>query len=251
MQRNTTFDQLQKKNVMNKRLRALIIDDELSGRTMIEFYIKEYLSELIGETVAVADLCQARKEIDTFNPDIVFSDIELRGENGLNIYNDLNESIPVVIVSAHSHYALKAIHQNVFDYLLKPLTESEIERFKIRLENKLTNSHSSTQKTYKVREENLIIKDGGESIMIPYAEIHCIEACGAYSKIVTEKRNYIASKTLKHIEDLLPKDFVRVHRSYIVPLHQIKSYSSSHVCLKNGQSISVSKTGRKQLQEQL
>lgn len=236
---------------MNKRLRALIIDDELSGRTMIEFYLKEYLSDLIGDMVAVSDLSQARKEIDSFKPDIVFSDIELRGENGLQIHHDLNDSVPVVIVSAHSQYALEAIHKNVFDYLLKPLTESEIERFRTRLENRITDSSPKNSSTYKAREENLIIKDGGESIMISYRDIHVIEACGAYSKIVTEKRNYIASKTLKHIEDLLPKDFVRVHRSFIVPLHQIKSYSSSHVCLKNGQHISVSKTGRKQLQEQL
>lgn len=236
---------------MNKRLKALIIDDELSGRTMIEFYIKEYLSDLIGEIVAVSDLCQARKEITTFDPDIVFSDIELRGENGLQIHYDLKDSVPVVIVSAHSQYALEAIHKNVFDYLLKPLNESEIERFRTRLETRIFENSPKISSTYKAREENLIIKDGGQSIMIPYGEIQVIEACGAYSKIVTEKRNYIASKTLKHIEDILPKDFIRVHRSYIVPLQQIKSYSSTHVCLKNGQHISVSKTGRKQLQEQL
>jgi len=236
---------------MTKQLRALIIDDELSGRTMIEFYLKEYLSDLIGDISSVSNLETARMEIESFKPDIVFSDIELRGENGLLIHQDLDPSVPVVIVSAHSQYAIEAIHNNVFDYLLKPLTESEIQRFRSRLENRILDDSPKIQSTYKAREENLIIKDGGESIMIPYTSIHVIEACGAYSKIVTEKRNYIASKTLKHIEDLLPKDFVRVHRSYIVPLHQIKSFSSSHVCLKDGQHISVSKTGRKQLQEQL
>jgi DNA-binding LytR/AlgR family response regulator len=75
-----------------------------------------------------------------------------------------------------------------------------------------------------------------------------IEAAGAYSKIVTEARSFIASKTLKNIENQLPKSFIRIHRSYIIPINQIASYTSSMVCLKNGQQIALSKTGKKLLQ---
>jgi len=115
------------------KLNAVIIDDELSGRTMIEFYLKEFMGDLFENLVAVSNIKDAEKAISHLKPHIIFSDYELRGENGLMIQNHLDDNIPVVVVSAHSQYAVEAIHSNVLDYLLKPLNESEMLRFKKRL----------------------------------------------------------------------------------------------------------------------
>ena len=227
------------------KLNAVIIDDELSGRTMIEFYLKEFMGDLFENLVAVSNINAAAKAIDDLKPHIVFSDYELRGENGLMVQQHLSEDIPVVVVSAHSQYAVEAIHCNVLDYLLKPLNESEIIRFRERLircfEKKSSNLIDDNI--------NIVIKDGGENIVIPINEVVFLEACGAYSKIITENKNYIASKTLKSLENQLPEDFIRVHRSYIVPVRQIKSFNSSDLCLKNGHTISLSKTGKRLLQQ--
>jgi DNA-binding LytR/AlgR family response regulator len=227
------------------KLNAVIIDDELSGRTMIEFYLKEFMGDLFENLVAVSNINAAAKAIDDLKPHIVFSDYELRGENGLMVQQHLSEDIPVVVVSAHSQYAVEAIHCNVLDYLLKPLNESEMIRFRERLircfEKKSSNLIDDNI--------NIVIKDGGENIVIPINEVVFLEACGAYSKIITENKNYIASKTLKSLENQLPEDFIRVHRSYIVPVRQIKSFTSSDLCLKNGHTISLSKTGKRLLQQ--
>ena len=227
------------------KLNAVIIDDELSGRTMIEFYLKEFMGDLFENFVAVSNINAAAKAIDDLKPHIVFSDYELRGENGLMVQQHLSEDIPVVVVSAHSQYAVEAIHCNVLDYLLKPLNESEMIRFRERLircfEKKSSNLIDDNI--------NIVIKDGGENIVIPINEVVFLEACGAYSKIITENKNYIASKTLKSLENQLPEDFIRVHRSYIVPVRQIKSFTSSDLCLKNGHTISLSKTGKRLLQQ--
>lgn len=227
------------------KLNAVIIDDELSGRTMIEFYLKEFMGDLFENLVAVSNINAAAKAIDDLKPHIVFSDYELRGENGLMVQRHLSEDIPVVVVSAHSQYAVEAIHCNVLDYLLKPLNESEMIRFRERLircfEKKSSNLIDDNI--------NIVIKDGGENIVIPINEVVFLEACGAYSKIITENKNYIASKTLKSLENQLPEDFIRVHRSYIVPVRQIKSFTSSDLCLKNGHTISLSKTGKRLLQQ--
>ncbi|MGC6413562.1 MAG: LytR/AlgR family response regulator transcription factor [Bacteroidia bacterium] len=227
------------------KLNAVIIDDELSGRTMIEFYLKEFMGDLFENLVAVSNINAAAKAIDDLKPHIVFSDYELRGENGLMVQQHLSEDIPVVVVSAHSQYAVEAIHCNVLDYLLKPLNESEMIRFRERLircfEKKSSNLIDDNI--------NIVIKDGGENIVIPINEVVFLEACGAYSKIITENKNYIASKTLKSLENQLPEDFIRVHRSYIVPVRQIKSFTSSDLCLKNGYTISLSKTGKRLLQQ--
>lgn len=235
---------------VNGKLRALIIDDELSGRTMIEFYFKEYLSDIIGEMHSVATLTDAENAFDELQPDIVFTDIELRGESGLSFAPKVSSETPVVVISAHSQYAITAIQNNIFDYLLKPLDETEILRFRKRLEKLLEETASNTEILEK-DSEHLIIKDGGDNIMIPYENILFIEACGAYSKIITQNKNYIASKTLKNIEGQLPRNFIRVHRSYIVPIQQISSFRSGQINLKTGQIIGLSKTGKKLLQELL
>jgi DNA-binding LytR/AlgR family response regulator len=228
------------------KLNALIIDDEISGRTMIEYYLNEFAGDIFEKMTSVSSLKEALTSIEKSKPDIIFTDYELRNETGLMINNHIHDETPVVVVSAHSQYALEAIQSNVFDYLLKPLSESDILRFKARLQKKLLKEEAlSPNPSF---EEHLLIKDAGENIMIAHPDIMYIEAAGAYSKIVTEAKNFIASKTLKSIEMQLPSIFIRIHRSYIVPLNQIASYSSHVVCLKNGNQLALSKTGKKLLQ---
>lgn len=87
------------------------------------------------------------------------------------------------MVSAHSQYALKAIQIEAFDYLLKPLSESEVLRFKSKLKKWLKDK--KIDEITNDQEERLIIKDSGENIVIPVGDIIYLEACGAYSKIHT------------------------------------------------------------------
>ena len=225
---------------------ALVIDDEMSGRTMIEFYIQEHLGDIITRVISVSTLQEAKEAFLMENIFIVFTDIELRNEMGLELAHFMPENVPLVVVSAHSEYALKAIQVDAFDYLLKPLSESEVLRFKAKLKKWLKDK--KLEEVTDEEEERIIIKDSGENIVIPVSDIVYLEACGAYSKIHTEARNFIASKTLKNIEDILPSSFLRVHRSYIVPLGRISSYTINTVCLKDGRNISLSKSGRKLLQ---
>lgn len=228
------------------KLSALIIDDEISGRTMIEYYIQEYAGDVFEKVVSVSNIKEAVAQLREFTPTVVFTDYELRNENGLMVQKHLQDETLLVVVSAHSQYALEAIQTDVFDYLLKPLSESEIQRFKAKLKKKLTKDLLTVP--LSKYEDTLVIKDSGENIMLPLNDIVFIEAAGAYSRIVTEAKNFIASKTLKSIEKQLPSSFIRIHRSYIIPLNQLSSYTSSVVCLKNGQQLALSKNGKKLLQ---
>ncbi len=234
----------------SKKLKALVIDDEMSGRTMIEFYIKEYLSDNIGEVVSVDSINSAINTLLNFQPDIIFCDYELRGEDGLMITKLVPKHIPVVVITAHSQYAINAIRASVFDYILKPIEENEFLKFRTRLLEKFKQELTIPDENSSF-DESLIIKESGENIIIKYSDILYVEASGAYAKVVTENRVYLLSKTLKTLELSLPKDFLRAHRSFLVPKWQINSFNSTQVCLKNGKSISLSKTGRKLLLESL
>jgi two-component system LytT family response regulator len=228
------------------KLSALIIDDEIAGRTMIEYYIQEYADDVFERVVSVSSIKEAVSHLKEFTPTVVFTDYELRNENGLMIQKHLEEDTLLVVVSAHTQYALEAIQTSAFDYLLKPLSESEVLRFKSKLKKRLTKNLLTVE--LSKFEDTLVIKDSGENIMLPFNDILYLEAAGAYSRIVTESKNFIASKTLKSIEKQLPKSFIRIHRSYIIPLNQLSSYTSNFVCLKNGQQLALSKNGKKLLQ---
>ncbi len=235
----------------SKKLKALVIDDEMSGRTMIEFYIKEYLSNTIEQIVSVDSINAAIAELSNFAPDIIFCDYELRGEDGLMITKLVPKHIPVVVITAHSQYAIQAIRASVFDYILKPIDEREFLKFKQRLLEHFQSQLDFTEIEEIPTQDTLVIKENGENVIIKLADIEYVEASGAYAKIITKNKTYLLSKTLKTLELSLPQDFIRIHRSYLAPKWQINSFSSTHVCLKNGKNISLSKTGRKLLLESL
>lgn len=236
-------------NEQSSKLKILIIDDELSGRTMIEYYIQEFLSSLVDQIHNVTSIDEAKETLLNFTPNLVFTDYELSGEDGLKIAPYLQKECILVVVTAHSQYAINAIRASVFDYILKPIDEVEFIKFKTRLIQHLNIKIEKPIPENPV--ESFIIKDNGENVLIPYEDIIFIEASGAYSKVVTLNRNYIATKTLKALEAIIPNTFLRVHRSFLVPKWQITSFSSNYLCLKDGTHISLSKTGRKILQDSI
>jgi DNA-binding LytR/AlgR family response regulator len=196
----------------------------------------------------VSSIDEAKEAMLNFSPNIVFTDYELSGEDGLKIAPLLSKECILVVVTAHSQYAINAIRANVFDYLLKPIDEAEFIKFKTRLILKLNLQIGIPNPLNPT--DSFLIKENGENILIPLKDIIFIEASGAYSKVVTLNRKYIATKTLKSLEEtILPKSFLRVHRSFLVPRWQITSFSSNYLCLQDGTHINLSKTGRKILQD--
>ena len=229
------------------KLKILIIDDELSGRTMIEYYIELFLNKLVDKMVKVSSIDEAKEALLSLSPNLVFTDYELSGEDGLKIAPFLPENCTLVVVTAHSQYAINAIRANAFDYLLKPIDEADFIKFKGRLIQKMKLQIGTINPLNN--SVSFPIKENGETILVPYDDVIFIEASGAYSKVVTLNRKYIVTKTLKSFAESLPKTFIRVHRSYLVPKWQIASFSNNYICLKDGAHINLSKTGRKILQD--
>jgi DNA-binding LytR/AlgR family response regulator len=124
--------------------------------------------------------------------------------------------------------------------LLKPISEDDFIKLKQKIEKRV----DLTKKTDTVtlgNKSSLIIRESGMNVVVPFQDIEYVEAAGAYSKIITQQKEHLISKTLKVLSPSLPSHFVRVHRSYLVP-------KSNQLCLKNGKQIALSKTGRKVLQ---
>lgn len=228
-------------------LNALVVDDEKSGRDMVGYFITEYATDLFGEIFFASTLEEAGILVKKQRIDVLFLDIQLKGEMGLNIVADLSPNTQIVVISAFPEYALQAIKIEVVDYLLKPISEDDFLQLLPKLKSRAekftpTISHTMGNKSA------LVIRENGMNVLVPFIDIEYVEAAGAYSKIITAQKEHLISKTLKVLSPSLPSHFVRVHRSYLVPVDQIATYKSNQLCLKNGKHIALSKTGKKALQ---
>jgi DNA-binding LytR/AlgR family response regulator len=221
---------------------------------MAEYFLKEYASDLFGYVYLVNSIESAQKVLASNSIDVAFIDIELKGEKGLDLSKHLNPETLIVVISAYPEYALQAIKINVVDYLLKPILASDFELMihKLRERMLIEEPIENPVLTYENKEiqGSMVVREGGLNIIVALKDVQFIEAAGAYSKIVTANKNYIVSKTLKALLPLLPDNFTRIHRSYIVPQSTISSFKGNTVWLSNGKQIALSKTGRKQLQQQ-
>lgn len=232
---------------LERPLKALVLDDEKSGRDMVGYFLKEYGGNLFGDVQFAANIAEATKIFDEQTIDVLFLDIQLKGEIGLNISAQLPPNIQIVVISAFPEYALQAIKIEVVDYLLKPISEEDFQLLLPKIKQRgIKNGQIRTDITST--KTSLVVRESGLNVVVPFGDIQYVEAAGAYSKIITAQKEHLISKTLKVLSPSLPVHFVRVHRSYLVPVDQIATYKSNHLCLKNGKQIALSKTGRKQLQ---
>lgn len=248
---------------MNK-IRTIIIDDELLAREIIKTYLsKKNEFELIAEASNGFD---GIKLITELKPDLVFLDIQMPKLNGFEMLELIEDPPIIIFTTAFDQYAIKAFEINAVDYLLKPFSE---ERFFESLERaqKLIYSQSNHIKDFtqilnsKTSSEEylhrIVVKSGSKINLIDVEDIIYIEAQDDYTMLYTSKGNFLKQKTMKFFEENLnPNDFLRIHRSYIVKIDQIKEMEmfekeSYKVTLANGKKLPVSKSGYSKVKELL
>jgi len=108
-------------------LKALVLDDEKSGRDMVGYFLKEYGGDLFGDVKFATNIEEATQIFEEETIDVLFLDIQLKGEIGLSITSILPENIQIIVISAFPEYALQAIKIEVVDYLLKPISEEDFQ----------------------------------------------------------------------------------------------------------------------------
>lgn len=242
-------------------LKALIVEDEEPAKIIIKEYLKKHSDiEIIGEAM---DGFTAVKFINEHKPDLIFLDIQLPKLTGFEII-ELIEHIPeIIFTTAYDQYAIKAFEQNAIDYLLKPFSE---ERFNIALhkaKERIENKNIAYSKIEKLKEldhittqlDRIVVKSNTIIKVIPLDQVIYIEAQDDYVMIYTPTSKHLKEKTMKYFEqNLSSRQFVRIHRSYIVNIdyiHQIEHFTkASYICiLKNGTKLKISESGYKLLKE--
>lgn len=241
--------------------KVILIDDEPLARQLVSTFLKAYSNiEIVAEC---GDGFEGFKAIQETAPNLIFLDVQMPKVNGFEMLELLDNPPAVIFTTAFDEYAMKAFEAHAIDYLLKPISR---ERFDKAIQKWLQQASATTPQNidpllqtnlYDGYQHRIVVKDNGLIRIIPASDIHFIEANDDYVKIVTNEGSYLKKNTLGHIEQSLdPQQFVRVHRSYLVPVTQlsrIEPYEKeSHIALLQcGAKVLVSKSGMSRLKSLL
>jgi DNA-binding LytR/AlgR family response regulator len=223
------------KSANGKSYRCLVVDDNKIS-TLLLVKLLEQIPDMI-----IAGTCASAMEASAFlsqnKIDLLFLDIEMPGMSGIELLQSLQERPLTIFTSANKGYAIEAFELNVVDYIVKPVLLPRLVKT-IRRATELLREEDVTLN--EVANDYIFIKDGKTIRKILFKDIYYIEAKGDYVKIHFADKNYVIHTSLKILEEKLSaKDFIRVHRSYIVAVEKI-DYIEDNVLYLNTISVPLS-----------
>ena len=231
-------------------INAIIIEDELNSRILLNSLIEELCKEvkIIG---SAKDVNNGISLIKQLKPDLIFLDIEMPGGDGFDILKAF-DPIPfkVIFVTGYDHFAIQAIKYSALDYLLKPINieELQIAVQKAINDQKLDNTRMQNLEwnlqNKNSSESQLVISSDQKYVLFRLNEVIFIEALGGYVNFTLEgNRKHLSTQSLSHYEDILPvEQFFRTHKSYIVNCKKVVSVSTGrggNINLKGGHAIPI------------
>ncbi len=216
------------------RIKCIIIEDEPLAVKVLSDYISQVPFLELQQTFKDAIL--ATDFLRNSHTDLIFLDIHLPKLKGMAFLKTLSHPPAVIVTTAYHQYAVEGFNLNVTDYLLKPF---EFERFLIAV-TKVKTAQTEKQKTESSEVKDFIFLNvQKKKVKILFSEIIYIESQQEYIRIVTMNKEYLSKMSTHEIENLLPAGlFKRIHRSYIISISKIVSYTAEIVELK-GVSIPI------------
>jgi two-component system LytT family response regulator len=208
-------------------LKALLIDDEQRATDALRMMIVKTIPE-ITDVMVCNDARQAAEKIHSFQPQLVFLDIQMPHMNGFQVLENIaNKNFKIIFTTAYNEYAIQAIRYSAFDYLLKPVDMEELQAAVRRfvedqedykqqydlLKNIMHNMNAPSAEDFRLA---LPTKEGVH-FLVPADIIRC-EAMGNYTRFFTTSgKAYLISRTLGEYDGLLtPQGFIRTHKSHLV-----------------------------------
>lgn len=216
-------------------LQCIIIEDEPLAVKVLSDYIAQV--PFLALQATFKDAILATDWLRDHTTDLIFLDIHLPKLKGMAFLKTLTHPPAVIITTAYHQYAVEGFELNVTDYLLKPF---ELERFLVAVTKvKKTQGAQQQPPETPAQKDHLFLSMQKKKVKILFAEILYIESQREYIKIVTTKQVYLSKMGTHEIEALLPAQlFKRIHRSFIVAINRIESYTAEMVEV-NGVAIPI------------
>jgi two-component system, LytTR family, response regulator len=244
-------------------IKALIVDDEQASIDLLKWLVMEYCPD-ISSVQSARSVKDAVPLIKSFQPDIVFLDIQMPHQSGFDLLTNIdNWNFEVIFTTAYNEFAIQAIRFSALDYLLKPIDESElkkaVERYKVKriyapagqilFRNFIQNISQGSREKFK-----LALADASEIKYVQIDEIIRLQAESNYTHIfLTGNKVFISAKTLKEYDEMLEgQRFLRVHKSHLVNPAHIQAYDRQGILLMSDNSkVEVARRKKEFLQQAL
>jgi DNA-binding LytR/AlgR family response regulator len=208
-------------------IKAIAIDDEPLALDIVQAFCNRV--DFIDLQKTFTKPQEALKYLKKFPADLLFLDIKMPSISGIEFYKVVQKEMMVIFTTAHSEYAVESYNLNAIDYLLKPFEE---ERF-LQAVNKANDYYNYLHHTEKSPKPFFYVRADYGISKINFADVLYVECIDDYLKIHLPNRSPIVPRmTMKEIMEKLPAaEFVRVHRSYIVPLSRIQNVRNKIIYL--------------------
>ncbi len=242
---------------------CIIIDDEKLARDLLQEYVQQMPNlQVIGECGKGKEAVEA---IDRLKPDLIFLDVQMPGMTGFDVLDEITHDPYVIFCTAYDQYAIKAFEKNAVDYILKPLDQERfklgvdraINRMKVEQNNVgelLRNLKTENKTSY---DTHIFVQKSEKLLNLPVEEIVYLEASGDYTILSTKTDQFVSSSGIGKLEEILnPEIFIRVHRSTIININNLKEIEKHFnggmvVKMLNGKSFPVSRTYAKLIRKKV
>ena len=212
-------------------IRCLAIDDEpLALQQLVAYIHKVPFLELAAQCQSAIE---ARQFLENDTVDAIFCDINMPDLNGMDFVKSLAVPPLIVFTTAYSEYAIEGFRVNAVDYLLKPFGLQDFQRAANRLNSRL--------KTESQEDDQLFLKTDYRIVKVSIPDIRYIEGMSEYLKVWVEgeAKPVVTLLSMKKIEERLPDNFMRIHRSYIVNLNKIQEVNKNRVIMDADVSLPI------------
>jgi DNA-binding LytR/AlgR family response regulator len=212
---------------MSKKLRCVIVDDEPIAREIVASFVEK------TPNLELIKMCKNASEVILFMPnkkiDLFFLDINMPEITGLSLAKIIDRKAKIIFTTAYRDYAVDGFNLNVVDYLLKPIS---FDRFLQAVQKvfDLQITKTTEEVIKQISNDFMFVRADRKMLKINFNDILYIESLGDYVKIFMPDQTIITRETMKFTESKLPSvNFIRIHRSFIVSLSEITSYTNEFI----------------------
>lgn len=228
-------------------MKVIVIEDEPLVAQRLERFCREILGARLERLVVANSLEEAAARLDENPVDVALVDLNLEGRDGMELLKrSVASSFHTIIVSANTDRAIEAFQYGVIDFVPKPFTRDRLVAALDRV---------SGRAVFAAR--HLAVKKAGRVEIVPIDDVLYVQGAGNYSELVlTDGRRELHDKTLEKLAAILPPDFERIHKSYLVRMSMVKALHAAEGShyeaeLRNGPRLPVGRTRYKDLREKL
>lgn len=224
-----------------KNYKCIIADDDEIDRLTVTSFLKRFPNFSISGIYDNAE--EALQQLNTSEIDVLFLDIDMPGESGIELRRKAQHVPVCIFITAHPEHAVESFQLDTLDFIIKPLKFDRFSQTIKRIEEFMEIREKALLYESSIGGDTIYIKEGHNQIKVKLHEIIYLEALKDYTLLVTEEKRYCVLSTLGNLLDTENfMSFIRVHRSYAVQKQRVKKYSTSEILMDSLAKVPVGRS---------